>query len=246
MKISRSSYFILHTPHSSRCTSPRRRFAVSSEPKRSRGGGGGFTLVEMMVALAIFSIVAVVALGALVKIVSANHKAQTLQASMTNLNFALDSMSREIRVGTGYFCDPSPRYGYDGSSLFTQPCNAPSSANSSVALAFVSSKVDPSGNCNLAYAYRFIPTSVNASTWRMQKAIQPNCTTPINNGNGTPGSFFDILDPNVTITGYFVRVTQVSGDNYPLATIRISGFAGNNEKEKTTFDVQTSVSARIQ
>ncbi len=64
----------------------------------------GFTLVEMIVSLMIFSIVAVVALAALVKIIDANNKAQTIQAAVTSLSFSLDSMSRELRTGSNIHC----------------------------------------------------------------------------------------------------------------------------------------------
>ena len=59
----------------------------------------GFTLVEMLVAVAIFSIVLVVAMGAILTIIDANRKAQTLSSVMTNLNFALESMTRTIKTG---------------------------------------------------------------------------------------------------------------------------------------------------
>ncbi len=59
----------------------------------------GFTLIEMIVSLAIFSVVAVVALGAMMRIMSANQKAQAIQSAVTNLGFALEAMSREMRVG---------------------------------------------------------------------------------------------------------------------------------------------------
>ena len=62
----------------------------------------GFTLVEMLVAVAIFSLVMVMASTMLLSIVAANVKAQSLQATLGNLNDALDSMSRAIRTGTGY------------------------------------------------------------------------------------------------------------------------------------------------
>src|SRR3989344_8697452 len=52
----------------------------------------GFTLVEMIVAIALFSIVMVVSVGALLALVTANRKAQALQSVMNNLNIALDGM----------------------------------------------------------------------------------------------------------------------------------------------------------
>lgn len=64
----------------------------------------GFTLIEMIVSLAIFSLVATVSVGALLVLVAGNQQLQQEQSVMTNLSFALDSMSREIRTGTNYFC----------------------------------------------------------------------------------------------------------------------------------------------
>ena len=64
----------------------------------------GFTLIEIIVSLMIFSIVVLVALSALVKIIDANKKAQTLQDSVINLSFTLESMSREMRSGSDYYC----------------------------------------------------------------------------------------------------------------------------------------------
>jgi prepilin-type N-terminal cleavage/methylation domain-containing protein len=66
----------------------------------------GFTLIELMVASSIFIIVMVVAIGAVLSIVDANRKAQSINSVMTNLNFAVETMVREIN--TGYdLCAPS-------------------------------------------------------------------------------------------------------------------------------------------
>lgn len=78
----------------------------------------GFTLVEMIVAIFIFSIVMVVAVGALVSVVEANRKAQGVKSVMNNLNFALDSMTRAIRVGTDYSC-ATTNCDSEGSSSFS-------------------------------------------------------------------------------------------------------------------------------
>lgn len=64
----------------------------------------GFTLVEMMVSLVIFSIVMVISTGTLLVMIDINAKAQALYTSMTNVSFALDSITREIRTGHAYYC----------------------------------------------------------------------------------------------------------------------------------------------
>lgn len=64
----------------------------------------GFSLIEMMVSLTVFSIVMTISIGTLLIMVDANAKAQALYSSTTNLSFALDSMTREMRMGYRYNC----------------------------------------------------------------------------------------------------------------------------------------------
>jgi prepilin-type N-terminal cleavage/methylation domain-containing protein len=74
----------------------------------SRTSQQGFTLIEMIVSLAIFSFVITIAVGALLMLMNTNKQLQGEQSVMTNLSFALDSMTREIRTGTFYYCDSQP------------------------------------------------------------------------------------------------------------------------------------------
>jgi prepilin-type N-terminal cleavage/methylation domain-containing protein len=209
----------------------------------------GFTLVEMIVSLAIFSIVAVVALGALVKVIGTNKKAQTLQDAITNMSFSLDSMQRELLTGSYYHCSV-----YDGLSTFS-PGNSsgthmsptisscPSGTN---LIAFESTNYDPSVTppsppCPLVYAYFF---SMNDNS--LKKAQQTHCSDVFDRS-----WFQSVTPPNVYIATYNLSITNLplSVNNlspYPLAFIRLSGFAGVNEIEKnrTYFDLQTAVSPR--
>lgn len=202
----------------------------------------GFTLVEMIVSLAVFSIVAVVALGALTKIVSANRKAQTLQTSITNLNFALDAMSRELRTGREYVCEENNggNLGYEGDDLEANPCPGGFASNdqTDAILAFRSSKKLTTGTnapCAAAFAYRF---KLDDDKYVLEKAVQTECGTGIEDSDFKP-----LLDQNLMISGYYMRV-DTSGD-YPLLTLRISGYAGLKEREKTYFNIQTSVAPHV-
>jgi prepilin-type N-terminal cleavage/methylation domain-containing protein len=64
----------------------------------------GFTLIEMIVSLALFSVVITISVGALLILIASNRQLQDEQAVLTNLSFALDSMTREIRTGSAYVC----------------------------------------------------------------------------------------------------------------------------------------------
>lgn len=74
----------------------------------------GFSLIEMIVSLAVFSGVITIAVGALLVLVASNDQLQGEQSVMTNLSFALDSMTREIRTGTAYYCESRTNYSAGG------------------------------------------------------------------------------------------------------------------------------------
>ena len=64
----------------------------------------GFTLVELMTAVSIFLIIMTISMGSILSIFDANRKSRSMRAVMTNLNLALESMSREMRYGVNYHC----------------------------------------------------------------------------------------------------------------------------------------------
>jgi prepilin-type N-terminal cleavage/methylation domain-containing protein len=64
----------------------------------------GFTLVEMIVAVALFAVVMLISVSTLLALIDANRKARTLQSVVNNLNVALDGMVRSLRMGHTYRC----------------------------------------------------------------------------------------------------------------------------------------------
>ena len=74
----------------------------------------GFTLIEMIVSLGVFSVVVTTAVGAMLVLISTNQQLQSEQSVMTNLAFALDTMTREIRTGYYYYCDQQANYAAGG------------------------------------------------------------------------------------------------------------------------------------
>ncbi len=67
----------------------------------------GFTLIELMTALSIFAVVMTISMGSILGIFDANRKSRSLKSVMSNLNIAIESMSRDIRFGTNYHCGSS-------------------------------------------------------------------------------------------------------------------------------------------
>lgn len=81
----------------------------------------GFTLIEMIVSLAVFTTVIGISVGSLLILIGSNRQLQTEQTVMTNLSFALDSMTREIRTGVHYYCESSPNT--NGANNIFNPAN---------------------------------------------------------------------------------------------------------------------------
>ncbi len=66
----------------------------------------GFTLIELIVAVGLFSIVMTLASGAYLLMINVNRQTQSITTGINNLSFALQTMTYKIRTGTGYICPP--------------------------------------------------------------------------------------------------------------------------------------------
>lgn len=184
----------------------------------------GFSLIEMMVAVALFAIVMLVATGSLLALIDADRKSQALQSVMGNLNIALDGMVRAIRMGSTYHCG-------GGSYSTVQDCASSSDLpENHYVLAF-----EPiNGNSNSTsdqWVY-----SYDASAKRLYKSED----------GGT--SFIAITAPEVTIDEMqFYVVGSTRGDTVqPKVVITIKGTAGAQKlKTRTTFNIQATAVQRM-
>lgn len=65
----------------------------------------GFTLIEIMVAVSIFVIVAFIVTSTLLAILDAGRRANQIRLIVDNMNFALDSMTYKMKFGSDYYSD---------------------------------------------------------------------------------------------------------------------------------------------
>jgi prepilin-type N-terminal cleavage/methylation domain-containing protein len=64
----------------------------------------GFTLIELMVATSIFVVVMLASMSSLFVLLDSGKSSRALRFAMDNVNFAMESMTRSIRMGTNYYC----------------------------------------------------------------------------------------------------------------------------------------------
>ena len=195
----------------------------------------GFTLIEMMVALALFTIVITIASGSILALIGANARSQGEQNIMSTMTFALDSMTREIRTGTSYFCDLTlttnsflyQETDYTPDSF--QDCTAPGTANG---LSFVEGGSSITGaSLSTRIAYYF-----DASKHTIMRRV----------GNGIEYSII-ADDIYVKTARFYVTGTKHlnnDGDTeQPTVTIVVEASETNSATDKS-FNLQTTVTQR--
>ncbi len=205
----------------------------------------GFTLVEMIVSIAIFMIVSLVAIGAFLKIIDLNTKSHTLKDSIANMNFVMDSISRELRTGTNFYC-PSGYYAVSANTDLPAPNCTTNSFTDNWSIYFYSPKTanrtDGSGKkCRLIHAYSFSNESI-------YKAEQSSCDGLIA-PYPSPYYFFPVIsnDGSITFSKATMKITRDTTNIYavPFVQFHFVGTIGKKERTKTAFDLQTGISQRV-
>jgi len=200
----------------------------------SRRRQAGFTLIEMLVSIALFAIVMIVCVGALLALVGANKKAQALESVMNNLNISLDDMVRSIREGSAYNC---------GSTAIPPQTGADCSGGIGVKVPFSFAPYgrDP-GQASQRTVYEFVK---NGDLKCVTQTGTGGCIMRSENG-GT--SFSSLTAPEVSITSmeFYVVGTTPGDANQPRVIITIDGTAGGLlVKDSTTFHLQATAVQRV-
>ena len=90
--------------------------------KKYHNHNRGFTLVELIVALGLFAVVSTISIGSLITLMDNNRQLRGDQAIITNIGFAFDMMTRDIRQGVDYHCASGIDFNNQNSISVTQDC----------------------------------------------------------------------------------------------------------------------------
>jgi prepilin-type N-terminal cleavage/methylation domain-containing protein len=196
----------------------------------------GFTLVEMLVAIAIFSIVVAIGVGGFVHALRTQREISALIATETNASTALEQMAREIRTGELFCADP-------GSSWGTPELNSVCNPNAQG----LGTGCTPSGNSN-------DPVWTCNSILDFYNADYNNIDYELKNGvlgrsqDGINGQFTPLTSNNVDVVSTtFIIFGNTEGDNWPpriTIVLRMVPSSTDPTLESNVLDFQTTVSAR--
>ena len=205
----------------------------------------GFSLVEMLVAISLFTVVMTASTGALLAVVAANRKAQAFDSAMSNMNFVMDHMTRNLRVGTTYACASGSPATFSSGTIDT-PANCWRTTGS------------PLGPGN---AIAFEPQQAKDTEQRNQDVYRYNsdanggfierCKTDCHIG----GSYTRMTAENVDITRFNIYVEgacSATGGGctadavQPRIFLLIGGTVKNDSNTPpTAFSLQTSITQRL-
>lgn len=189
----------------------------------------GFTLIEMLVSLSLFTIVITISVGAFLSLLGASGGVQSKQSVMTTLTFALDSMTREIRTGRSYNCQPAATLKASNQESYGDTTVNCDTGNTGLSFKEAGSSVTGSTATRISY-YFDTATATNTIMRRV--------------GNNTPQS---IIADGIKITNlkFFVtgtdRLNDVGSDS-KQSTVTIILEAQDETGASTTL--QTTVTQR--
>lgn len=174
----------------------------------------GFTLIEMIVSLGVFSVALLISISAILSVSAAQKKAVALQNAEDNFRFAFEAIAKEIRTGRDFFCDDvAPPPGY-----VPKDC-----ATGERLLTFQNARGQ-----TISYEYE-------SNSGRLQKTVDRLSTTFLTSG------LVHINDFKFYVVGTGAATADL---RQPRVTMLLKGTAGVSEAEQVTLRLQTTVSQR--
>ncbi|HWH07410.1 MAG TPA: prepilin-type N-terminal cleavage/methylation domain-containing protein [Candidatus Paceibacterota bacterium] len=182
----------------------------------------GYTLLEMMVSIGLFSLVMLLTTAAFLKLISLDRIARGTNDVVNNLSFAIDTMERSIRTGRNYQCG-----GPGGSNCWTP--QSPGSAltftdENGRTITFLRKRDGTIGRCAFA------------------SGVSTTCT--IDNA-------VSLTDPRITIEtmSFYVRGVGTAPPNdtvQPQVIFTLSGYMRPDANSDTVdFTIQSQATQRL-
>jgi prepilin-type N-terminal cleavage/methylation domain-containing protein len=182
----------------------------------------GFTLVEMIVAMGLFVIVAYVASMALLGLVNANRQVRSRQLVVDNLGFVIENLVRDIRTSYAYHCgDPS------GDLSSPRDCTIGDPYNNFIAL---TTDTPNSRGAGVGLSYQF--ETVNG------KGVIAESV------NGGPLQPITLDQVDIQQLHFVVNGSAPNDGISSRATLVLRAIVGEGTKSQAEYDIQTSVSQR--
>lgn len=189
----------------------------------------GFTLIELMVSVAIFSIVLLFALGAILTIIDANGKARTLTSVMNNVNFAFENVTRSIKTGKEIKVNPGVNNCGTGISV---------GSNESIQVEAIDLTASPDTFTRVRIIYRLCTDADGHGS--IEKSVDGGPYEKIT----SPDIDVDVLKFHLFADGQEFTGTDPELGKQPRVLVTIGGTVEFRRNVSSEFNIQTTVSVR--
>ncbi len=197
----------------------------------------GFTLVETLVSLSLFSVVLLITGGVIVSIIGINRKNQAISSVVSNLNYSIDSMIRDIKTGYAYRCDYK---GINTVDEVKKTLGVSKKCDHSLTLISTISGTDT------VVKYELIPSPDNNNYIQKTTYNIPAESIPAQYAiTDKVNVNIDKLVFDVKIPAALDQKNQLSLYGQPSVFVVIKGESGAENVESSSFFVQTLVSQRL-
>lgn len=175
-----------------------------------------FTLVEMLIAVSLFTVIVTISIGAILTVFDANRKAQASKTIVDNLNLSIENMARIVRFGSSYHCDGNIN------TTFSNPPTPANCANGGPLLA-----VNFKGN---TIVYRLNGTTLERSD------------TGGSNGSYKPITSTDTVIQHLTFRVF--GADEIPSFQQPYVVVVLRGYVGVKPSAQSNFTIETVMSQR--
>ncbi len=186
----------------------------------------GFTLIEIMIATALFVVIMILGIGVLLNVSKSHKSTQIMRSAMDNMSFVMEDMSRNIRLGSTFYCGDLATIDIGK----TQSCPVYGTFPD---LAFEGLYGDPKA-LNDQIVYRFYTDGIGSTTGYIQKSLD----------GGTSYKRITPSDIKIDLTKSGFTVVGAGADTLQTKVIiRIFGTV-NYQNVSVPFNFQTTISPR--
>ncbi|MES2225089.1 MAG: prepilin-type N-terminal cleavage/methylation domain-containing protein [Patescibacteria group bacterium] len=193
----------------------------------------GFTLVELLVSLALFTVIVVAAVGSLYTVNQAAVRVNGMRTVLDNLNFATEAMSRTIRTGQNIVC------GGVNNQTGIASCAVGNSNGPGKEISLESTIDAPAADgtpTKIAYRWRRDNASGNNEIQKCvvvnNSVIEDNCVS------------MTAPEINIQRMDFYVNGADVGDGLQPGVMLIIQGEAHIGADELAPFSIQTFISQR--
>ena len=187
----------------------------------------GFTLIEIMIAITLFTTIMILGTGAVLQTNAVHKKTQNMRSIMDNLNFIMEDMARNLRLGSSYRC-----LGPDDFFPIDNQRESPRDCDTSLGISFEGT----AGQLGAGDQIVYIVQPSNNTDWVIEKSKDGG------------QNFQQITPDEVKIdpaqSGFTVVGSSSSDTFQPRVIIRLVGTVKYKELE-SKFNLETTVSQRL-